>query len=355
MNNLLSITTDLFEKKKYSELIQLAEENNVYFDKDPYLHKFKAASLFCIGNYKDAFIILNSLESSFGESADFLSLYAATARCLGDLVKSKDLFLKALSVDPDSLQIQNNYSNLLIDLKEYYASKSILEKIVQIDPSYRDAVNNLDRIDSIIANLASVEVNNQAPFLRTSSLTLDDPLLFAFHDEEIDFSRKRYIDKYKSKLDVPFSDYSISPSIDSVALEQLEAAASALSENNSSLVLKLCSQVRVSLPLNSRVYEYASDAYLNMKLFKQAECCLLHSILLGGCSLKHFFNMVSFCRMRRDFTLASFYLGKAIDIDPTSEEVSKLKSTLDSDLVNQPNHFSFSSSWPDDKILKKNA
>ena len=356
MDKLLSSAADLFERRKYSDLIQLADEHSSFFQKDPYLLKLKAASFFCIGNYEDAYRILSYLEAFFGESADFLSLYAATARRLGDFEKSKVLFLKALSVDPTSLQIQNNYSNLLIDLHEYSEAKSILENVVKSNSSYRDAINNLDRINQLISTTSFQNTHvDTASSSSSSSLNLDDPLLFAFHDDEIDFSRTRYIDKYKNQQDSSFADNSITPSSDSVALDQLEAAALALSEKNSVLVLKLCSQARLLLPTNPRVYEYASDAYLNIKLFQEAECCLLHSISLGGSSLKHYFNMVTFCRMRKDFSLASFYLSKASHIDPSSQMLSKIKAVLDAEIANVSNPYSFSTDWSQNISLKTHS
>lgn len=347
MDDLFKRVTDLFSQKKYSELLDIVEDNLVEADNNYYLLKIKAASLFCIGSYQAASELLSDLDPFFGESADYLSLYAATARCLGDYTKSKALFLKALSIEPNSLQIKNNYSNLLIDLQEYADAQSTLVEILEVDPLYADAISNLNRLRGLMPKNSTTLPSDS--IVSTSTLNLDDPLLLAFNNDEIDFSRKRYIERYNKKLidSEGLSDQSLKSTSDSVALDQLNAASIALTEKNSLLVLKLCSQARLVLPTNPRVYEYASDAYLNLKKFREAECALMHSILLGGSSLKHYFNLVTFARMRSDFSLALFYLDKAAEIDPSAKVIIHLRDVLLSESQNQLKPFSFSTDWPD--------
>ena len=85
-----------------------------------------------------------------------------------------------------------------------------------------------------------------------------------------------------------------SPQEDDIIQNQFTTVELALAEGNSIFALKLCSSIKQKLPLHPRVYELASDAYLSKKLFYEAECSLLQSLMLGGKSLKHYFNLSTF-------------------------------------------------------------
>ena len=71
--------------------------------------------------------LLEQHVAALDSDASFLSLYGATCRRLGQLTNAKDLFSRALSLDPKSPQIRNNYANLLIDLNEIDDARKILE------------------------------------------------------------------------------------------------------------------------------------------------------------------------------------------------------------------------------------
>ena len=117
---------------------------------------------------------------------DIFPFFAATVRRLGDLSKSKELFEKALSIDPSAIDIQNNYANLLIDMKDFATSRKILSGLIDKYPNYSDAVVNLQRLNELVRD-------NQLHTSSQSETThFDDPLLQAFAQDEIDYSFKRY-------------------------------------------------------------------------------------------------------------------------------------------------------------------
>ena len=205
---------ELFAQGSYSQVISLATSLGVSPKSDPNSSHILAASYFLIGEIDSAHTLLKELIPIFENNAPFLSLYAATCRRRGDLNLSKQLFIKALAIDADSKEIQNNYANLLIDLGCYDESRSILTNLLAKYKDYSDARLNLNRLDAI---------SQQTPVpghvnIAESPTFDDDPLLLAFAKDEVDYSFKRYanIDRTTNAKDFP------APDRDKVVNEQIE-------------------------------------------------------------------------------------------------------------------------------------
>jgi predicted Zn-dependent protease len=333
----------LFNQKRFSEIIEKAKSLGIGPGTQPLLSKYVAGSYFSLGQYIEAENILVQLESSFFDDPNFLSLFAATSRRLSKFKRAERLFDKALSLQPDSLQLRNNYANLLIDLSQFEKARTLLQSVLQEQPSYLDAKDNLNRLDALEKEAA----NNENPSFNNSDsedcLTFQDPLLFAFERSEVDHSLKRYKMRKQISSDSQLGLVTLpNPDARDVALEQIDAAKKALTENQPELVLKLCSQSLRVLGPNSEIYDLISDAYLNLKRYQDAETFLLHSVALEGISLKRCFNLVSFSMMRKDYLLANYYLIKASEIDPSSPDIQRLKSILNDRNSNQSAPFSFS-------------
>lgn len=330
----------LFEQKRFSEIIQKSIANGITAISHPLLSKFLAAAYFSIGEYFLAESLLLELESSFSDDPNFLSLFAATSRRLSNFGRAERLFEKALALSPDSLEVKNNYANLLIDLSRFDQAREILEYVLEIDPLYLDAKDNLRRL----LVLAGQEAQKDASSTQDSQqdyFKFEDPLLFAFNQSEVDYSSKRY-NMTGSKFTAQASLSSLpNPQITDVALEQLTAARNALAKNNFALVLKLCSQVYRTLGPSAQVYDLISDAYLNLQRFLEAELFLLQAISIDGPSLKRCYNLVSFSLMRNDIALAEHYLRKATEIDPSSSDIERLKAIVfqSSSGINEPYDF----------------
>lgn len=336
--NLESDFQVLFDQQRYSEIIEKARSFGVTTGTQPILSKFLAGAYFCVGDYIFAESILLELESSFADDPNFLSLFAATSRRLSNFERAERLFLKALQLQPESLQIRNNYANLLIDLSQFDKARSLLVDVLAIQPSYREAIDNLKRLDHL------VEVNrfNVQSSSSLKTLSFQDPLLFAFEKSEIDHSLSRYKMKSNPKSGIQNSLLNFpDPQSHKVALEQLDAAKQALQENQFDLVLKLCSQSFRVLGPNADLYDLVSDAYLNLQRYRDAETFLLHAVTLNGLSLKRCFNLVSFSMMRKDYALSKFYLSKASDIDPSSKDLERLKQLLNERNTKKTRLFSF--------------
>ena len=307
----------LFTQNRFSEIIEKSNVHGITPGTQPNLSRYVAAAYFSLGDYTASDQILVQLESSFSDDPSFLSLYAATCRRLSRFQKAEILFQKALSLNPESLQIQNNYANLLIDLSKYDQAYDLLQSIVSVEPSYSDALNNLNRLSALREPQSSTAV--------VADFNFQDPLLFAFEKSEVDHSLKRYKMSKESLSEAQLKLSKLSnPKDHSVALEQLAASRRALEEKQIDLSLSCCSQAYRILGPNPDIYDLASDIYLNLNKFQDAELYLLQAVAIDGLSLKRCFNLVSFAIMRRDIESAKYYFDKATGIDPSAPDLVRL-------------------------------
>ena len=298
-------------------MISFANRQNLNVIDNPYDCRFLAASYFRLGSYADALTLLQELSSVYGEDPGHISLLASTYRRLGQFEQASVYFKRALSLDPQSLSIKNNYANLLIDLKKYDLALEMLDGILQLSPDYVDAVENRKRLLSIkTLNEASIEDRPQF-----------DPLSLAFAPDEVAGARSRYMQPDKSRSDATGFP---SPPLSEIQSDQLLLLEKALQEGQCDFALNICSDIYKHHGISSFLFEKCSEAFIQKDRFKDAEIFLLQSIVLGGSSQKHFVNLVSLAMMRNDLNLAQYYLEKAVEFDPNSSFVTQLKSQLNS-------------------------
>ena len=315
----------LYQRSEHTRVIELAMSHGINPGNDPLSSNILAASYFMVGKHQEAHLLLESLHAAFENNPDFLSLYAANCRRLGNFQLAKELFLTSLNLSPSNYFIKNNYANLLIDTGDLQQAISVLKEITDNHPDYLEAKENLDRAFSLLKINSDTQ---SAAVSSVSNLGLEDPLLLAFNREEIEFSNQRYINRFKKTPLDPILNSSQAPRPDDVVQDEFTAIELALSEGNSDFALKLCSSIKRKLPLHPRVYELASDAYLSKKLFYESECSLLQSLMLGGKSLKHYFNLATFARIRKDYHLSIHYAELALAIDSSSDHAKSLITSL---------------------------
>ena len=292
----LSELHQLFASGRYSDVLSLCQEHSITPLSSPNAAKILAASYFCIGDYQKAYDLLTELESTFGHTEDFLSLFAASSRRIGKLDQAESLFNRALSISPDSPQVRNNYANLLIDLSRFDDALNILNSLLEQNPDYQDAISNKNRLIAL-RDSQNTSVESSSAF----QFTLSDPLLMSFDQSEINYSDKRYFPKKKTQLISDLSSVSL-PSTPAVSFEQLDFAEQALSNGNSKLVLEICSKFLSTVGQEARAYDILSDAYLRLKQISQAEICLLHALSIGGLTMKRCFNLASFALIRNNLS-----------------------------------------------------
>ena len=178
--NLLSI----FEKGNYSEVVEQWDSNQFQVSSDPNAAFIVAASHFRLGSIDKAREICEAIEGPLGNNPSFLSMYAAILRRSNLLTRAEEVFVKALEISPDSKEIENNYSNLLIDQGNYEKAIELLNKILHQHPNYTDAQANLKRAEAI--QLEQEALNRKPDGNQQSITTADDfgdPLEQAFNTE----------------------------------------------------------------------------------------------------------------------------------------------------------------------------
>ena len=339
---------ELFSNGRYHELIAAARAADVTPQTDPTAAQLLAAALFSVGEFGSADPLLEELEPAFGLNADFLSLYAANSRRLGQLQQAEELFSRALNINPSSFTIRNNHANLLIDLGRLDEARTILMRLIEEAPDYEDARANLNRLSFQNAS----ESFESIPSGSIDGWSLADPLLMAFSEEEIKLSDIRKPSKptpaAQSLLEaVPEANDR------AAALEQLEQANRAVAEQQFAFALQLCSQVLRVLGTHPPVYDCASDAYLNLRRFHEAELCLLQAMALDAPTPKRCLNLVSFASMRGDIALAQHHLNQAASLDPSHPQLEQIRANLQKrvDAVDKK-PYAFSLAWEQPVVSK---
>ena len=356
-----------------TELAQLFQQNEFekicsYFNQpdglkpsdDPISCHIYAASLFQLGNYSLCLELLNTLQSSMGDSIEFALLYGATLRRLGQSEEALSFFSKSISSFPNNIALLNNYSNLLIDLERFNEAETILSNILSIDPEYEDAKANFNRLKfSQQSNSTKVSRNDSSTSYlvdENSPPRLDntyglDPLLLAFDDQEVEqFGRLKKGQPTLNASDLPNTD------VDKVSLDFLKLAQQSIAENEPKNALTLCSKAYKNIGPNPLLYSIVADAFISLALFTQAEIYTLMAMHLSHPTIKYYLNLANISCMRCDFKLANYYLDQASSINPNHEALEKIKSSLDARITSNKNsHFVFcdSSDFVQQKNLRK--
>lgn len=318
----------------------------------PQLLNVIAACYFRLGEYQNADSILQQAEPSLSDNPGFLSLYAANCRLLANYEKSRSLFIRALELDPTSLPVKNNFANLLIDEGDLEQAESILVDILKVDPHYKDALSNLNRVRYKLSSLQhpSKDVSTSS-VMPHEGFSLVDPLLLAFADDEVNYARKRY--KLKNEPDVSrILDNLPGDNVDKTNQDKLVVARQSLSEGNFKFCLQICNSISPSF-VNAEIYDIASDAYLNLRRFKESEICLLNSVVIGGGTPKRYLNLVTFASMRFDFSLAEYYLEKAASLDPSHPQLEAISKLIRKQKANSTSQSPFSESWQEPDVKTK--
>ena len=136
----------LYERGQFRDVLKQVKALNLRLSREPVAAQIVAGALFQLGEFAKAAELLEQHESVLDGDGSFLSLYGATCRRLGQLTQAKDLFSRALTLDPKSPQIRNNYANLLIDLDELDEARKMLLDLLAENPGYSDARANLNRL-----------------------------------------------------------------------------------------------------------------------------------------------------------------------------------------------------------------
>ena len=271
-----------------------------------------AIAYFKTSEYKKSVQVCEKIYPSLLNDESFIGLYGAALRCAKLFEQSKEIFEIYIDSHPESSIVKNNYCNLLIDLGKYTEARSILDDILSRDPSYTDASANLLRLNNLIENS-----NNSA--------SCTDPLTLAFLSSS--FSQ---IPSEGDTVDPLLNDLTPSPSKQAVNQDSLELSRSLATSKPEMSISLLNKLIISSSPLDPEYYAIASIAYINLKLFADAETSALTAVALGFSSLELFLNIANLTHMRGDINLSLFWINKAESIYGKHENISLVRNAINS-------------------------
>lgn len=343
----------LFREGRHREVVAQGQGLGITPVANPLAAQVLAASLFQLGSYPQAAGILEELEAALGQQGDYLSLYGATCRRMGQLQRAEQLLAKALQLAPKALDVRNNYANLLIDLGRDHEARAMLEELLQEQPTYQDARANLNRLQ--FRQQPSAESSAPATAVEPTPSTDQpwspaDPLMLAFAEEEVKQAgviKPAPLGSAAAALATTLPQ----PDAKAVAADKLKLATQAVGEGNGAFALQLCSQALGGLGANASVYVNASDAYIRNQRFREAEICLLHGIVIGGPTINHLINLVSLSSLRGDMALAAHYLDQAAGLDPNHPQLATLQANLRQRQASlEGDNYFFEPCWPEQQL-----
>ena len=295
----------LYNQQAWSEIKQ-AYEASAFSDIQsvgPNIAFFYIISLFHLGLYSDAIVVCRSFYSLLKHLPEFFATWGAAARRNGELVSSAEIFQEAIQLFPDDTVLANNYANLLIDTRNYTEAKNLLEKSLLSNPSnISDIKANLTRI----ANLQDIQTSDSENkiALNGSEYPLQvavDPLLYAFSNPEIVHHDDRVASESLAK-----------PNFSEQELQERIKLSRSVAASNPQAALKDLQSIYIITGAKPILYSIASDAYISLKMYKEAEICCLTSIALGSSDPSLYINLSNFAHMRKEFRLANAYIELAV-------------------------------------------
>jgi len=324
----------LYNSRSYNNVVSKALELDINPSNDPQCSNIVAASLFQLSKFDDCLTWCDGLAPSFERDSGFASMHGATLRRLNRLTEALSVFEKALEENPEDPPLLNNYANLLIDLKNYEKAKSILDSLITTFPDYEDAKVNLERVAFFLDNYNENE-SSQTSSAPTNKLTvLDDPLAFAFSDDEV--AKAGGLPTSATKKTVK----SNSKFIDSLSLDNLaqrdsnkelqefvDLIRATASHNVSQAVTDLRSMHKLH-GTSPFMHELAVEIYLKAQKFDLAERYALIALQLGSKSPSLFLNLANLSYIRGDELLAIYWLEYVSTNYPDCDQLDAVKKRL---------------------------
>ena len=326
--------TTFYKSRNYNNVISKAIELDINPSNDPLCANIVAASLFQLSKFDDCLMWCEGLAASYEGNSGFASMHGATLRRLNRLSEASSVFEKALVENPDDPALLNNYANLLIDLKNYDKANGILRSLLEIYPDYEDAKVNLDRVAFFLDNLNEHDSSSPSSASLNKLSILDDPLAFAFSDDEI--SKAGGLPKIESKKNLNASSKFIdSLSLDTLASrdankelqEFVDLIRSTASHNVSQALTDLCAMHKTH-GTSPFIHELAVEIYLKAQKFDQAERYSLIALQLGSKSPSLFLNLANLSYIRGDELLAMYWLEHVSTNFPDCEQLESVKNRL---------------------------
>jgi Flp pilus assembly protein TadD len=279
------------------ELDRASENLSAY----PLLYKLKGIARLVQGNTTEARLIFEELEGCFGDDPEFLNVYGVALRRERDFQKAKEMYERGLEIKSDEPALLSNFGNLLIDLGSYSEAKIALEKAISIAPSYKDAQQNLARLERL-----AIAITNQSHEL---------------HVEKDDDSGKMFDLDQTTKI-----------SDGEAASDWLKLGAVAFREKKFEEALLFARKAIQAQPDMAAACKLAGEVLISLNRHTEAERLLLYGTLLGEDDVDTLSNLGGLAATNGFSQLAKLLLERAICLQPehktSKENLLRLKSKI---------------------------
>ena len=316
----------IFEEGNYSQVVNQWSNDDIPASSDPNAAYIAAAAYFRLGDLEKACGLCELIEGPFENNAEFLAMYAAILRRLNLYSRAEEIFQHALKLNPNSKEVKNNYTNLLIDQNKYDEAIAILREIIKEYPEYLDAKNNLNRAESIQAEAFNISVRTGSVKAQTKGNLLGDPLDKAFKVEEVVKCGAK-VGTLSAAVNQILSDPN-EGKIQQAELEMLKLASDHIKNNQYYGALDILQKIRLRAGLYASTYKVSSDALIGLEKFKDAEIHALIAHISGEVSIANCLNLASLAAMRKDQLMAQKWINLATSIDKHNDLVVQSKSML---------------------------
>ena len=313
--------TEIPKNLSDSEIISIYNERNYQLPTEDKIHA--AEAYFRQGDYVNSKNILEEIYTVYSSNKDFLNLYAVCLRRSGFLKEAKEMFEEAIAQDNNDNAIKNNYSNLLVDLGKYSEAKALLEEICRNDSNYKDARENLKRVEGILIEEGEKEDEEKQEGdenkenIGESEYLPFEPVMKAF--EKIESKRYHLNNSINSKKNksIPL------PEEDAVEEESLRLARQ-LAFSSPERALELLIPLRKKMSVNPLYNEVIAEAYIGKGDKENALVHFLMAMCFGSREMSVLYNLATLYLMHDDKNAAYHFAKLANRLKPEDKRASKL-------------------------------
>ena len=201
---------------------------------------------------------------------------------------------------------------------------------MKVFPDYQDAASNLERCKSIVQELKALKTEQTLSEDTSKNISVDvfgDPLEEAFNPKEVG----RIGGKVGQATAAVHNllEANDSKNIEQAGLEMIKLATEMINKKQFLESIDLLVNVRKNFHgLHAQTYKLASDAFIGLERFKDAEIFALMALHNGERSISVYVNLASFAAMRKDQVMAKEWLIEAGKIDSNNANVKQCRDLL---------------------------
>ena len=324
----------LFEQRNFQAILDRAQRDEITPATNPHAANVVAAALFQVGRYPECLLWCEGLSPSLENDAGFTSMYGAVLRRSGRIKEAESVFRNALEAHPNNPILRNNFANLLIDIQAFEEAEATLQQVLEDNPDYEDARENLNRLEfqrSLVksapnANESANSIDEPAPN------HFSDPLVAAFSDDEVaragGVAAKQAIGNSDNNAREGLNADTLPNRAVELELQEALSLARQTVDADPQRVIQDCNLLHQKLGVQGPIYEVAAEAYIRLQLFNDAETCLLVAHSLGSTEASIPLNLANLAAMRGDQRLALQWLEKVAKHQPDHPQLDAVRQTL---------------------------